>query len=152
MSTTLSTAEKKVMIVFLSFIVFGVFTMAQTGITTADSDKLARGLVKYFNCESSGHIPGKCDRHEFEQYSHPYLLSVSYLLLGIIPLTILNFVLNVQSLKACVSKCLRPRGDTSSTYNVSQSTSSTGTHCSYKCDLKSDIELPVTLNSLNGNA
>ena len=102
----LSTAEKKIMIVFIFFTIFGVYIMIQTGVTTAHAQELALGLTNYFLCEFPGNASRECDRNMFEKYSHPYLLAVTYVLLGFIPLTILNFVLNVRLTKGFVMKHL----------------------------------------------
>ena len=134
----LTTAEKKIMVVFMSFIIFGVYTMIQAGIVSAHSDKLIDGLRKYLTCEFTGHVPGKCDRNDFEKYSYPYLLAVSYILLGLIPLSILNFVVNVRLTKAFVRKYLKTGREidsvgisfqttsTSASGNVSTSTFASG--------------------------
>ena len=54
-------------------------TMVHVAIVTAYSDKVIEGLLTYFKCELSGHVPDKCDRSSFEQYSRPYMTAVSYL-------------------------------------------------------------------------
>ena len=124
----MSTAEKKIMIVFIFFIIFGVYTMIQTGVTTAHGKELTQGLTNYFLCEFPGNASRECDRNEFEKYSHPYLLAVTYVLLGFIPLTILNFVLNVRSTKAFIMKHLSVcRGkEVASISNNGASTGSSG--------------------------
>ena len=103
--------------------------MIQTGVTTAHSHQLAEGLTDYFLCEFPGDPSRECDREVFTRYTHPYLLVVTYILLGFIPLTILNFVVNVKSTKAFLLKHLsvcRGRGVASVTISNGASTSSSG--------------------------
>ena len=90
----LNTAEKKIIVVFLTFIVFGVYLMVHFGVVTGNADKVNEGFAEYFACEASGHIPGQCDRSKFERYLFPYMSAVAYILLGLLPFTILNFVVN----------------------------------------------------------
>ena len=79
--------------------------MVHVAIVTAYSDKVIEGLLTYFKCELSGHVPDKCDRSSFEQYSRPYMTAVSYLLLGLIPLSILNYVFNIKQAKESLRRC-----------------------------------------------
>ena len=95
----LSTAEKKILIVFISFVIFGVYTMVHVGIVTSNYDEFVDGIIKYFACESSGHVPGKCDRTIFERYTQPYMSAVAYILMGLIPLSIMNFVVKWKTVK-----------------------------------------------------
>ena len=103
---TLSTAEKKIIMVFVSFIVFGVYTMLHLGIVTGNADKATRGITEYFICESTGHEPGKCDRSIFERHLFPYMSVLAYILMGTIPIAILNFVVNWQILWKSIKKQL----------------------------------------------
>ena len=48
----LSTAEKKILIVFISFLIFGVYTMVHVGIVTSNYDEFVDGIITYFACES----------------------------------------------------------------------------------------------------
>ena len=103
---TLSIAEKKIIMVFVSFIVFGVYTMIHSGIVTGNADKATRGFTEYFICESTGHEPGKCDRSIFERHLFPYMSVLAYVLIGTIPTAILNFVVNWQILWKSIKKQL----------------------------------------------
>ena len=84
-----------------------MFTLVHTAIFTAQSDKFIAAVTDYFKCEALGHVPGKCNRSEFEQYSNPYMSAVSYTLIGLIPLGILNFVLKWRSVKEIAVKSLQ---------------------------------------------
>ena len=86
------------MLIFCSFIVFGVYTMAFVSLVTTNLNRLIDGLTEYFACEASGHVPGRCSREVFEKYSYPYVSMVAYVLLGIVPITHLNYVLNWRAM------------------------------------------------------
>lgn len=95
------------MLVFIWFTIFGVFVMIQSGIHSAHSNDLVSGLTQYLACESIGDPQTICNRDDYEKYTHPYLLMVTYILLGLIPVSILNFVVNVRLIKAFVKKCCK---------------------------------------------
>ena len=101
----LNTAEKKILILFIVFIIFGVYSLMDVAIITANNDKFVEALMTYFKCELSGHVPDKCDRSEFEQYKHPYVTAISNILLGLIPISILNYVLKFEKVKQSLSQC-----------------------------------------------
>ena len=89
------------------FIVFVVFTLVHSAIVTAKSDKFVFVLNDYFNCEALGHVPGKCNRSEFEHIYSPYMSAITYVLIGLVPLGILNFVLKWRSVKEVAVKSFR---------------------------------------------
>ena len=106
------------------FIVFVVFTLVHSAIVTAKSDKFVSVLTDYFKCEALGHVPGKCNRSEFEHIYSPYMSAISYALIGLVPLGILNFVLKWRSVKEVAVKSLRRLTRKSSEItNVSSSSS-----------------------------
>ena len=81
-------------------------------------------MTDYFKCEALGHVPGKCNRSEFEQYYSPYMSAISYTLIGLVPLGILNFVLKWRSVKEVTVKSIRRLSmKTSEITNVSSSSS-----------------------------
>ena len=80
-----------------SFIVFAIFTLVHTGYVIITADKFIAALTDYFKCEALGHIPGKCSRSNFEQYHTPLMSAIAYTLMGLIPLSFLNYVLKWRS-------------------------------------------------------
>ena len=82
-----------------------MYTLVDVAINLANSDKLVEALTTYFICELSGHVPDKCDRSEFEQYTHPYVSVVSNILLGLFPISILNYVLKFEKVKRSLFQC-----------------------------------------------
>ena len=120
----LSTAEQKIIMVSISFIVFGVFTMIHLGIVTGNADKVGDAFTEYFVCESTGHVPGKCDRSIFERHLYPYMSVIAYLLMGMVPIAILNFIVNWQNLWKSIKKQFEKLNRLSSTQTPSTSGSS----------------------------
>ena len=100
----MSTAEKKILIVITLILVFTVFNLVHSAIFTAISDKLIAALTDFFKCEALGYVPGKCNRSDFEQYDNPYLSAISYIIAGLVPLSILNFVLKWKAVKEVAVK------------------------------------------------
>lgn len=80
--------------VFVCFVIFGAVALAHYGVVSGNAYKVTQGFTKYFICEAAGHVPGKCDRRDFEQHLYPHLLIITYILMSLIPIAILNFVLN----------------------------------------------------------
>ena len=75
--------------------VFGVYTMVYFGVVSGTTDEKIELLTKYFFCEASGHVPGRCDRKELEKYLYQNYMNIfAYALIGIITIAILNFVVN----------------------------------------------------------
>ena len=120
----MSTAEKKILIAICLFLFFAVFTLIQSSIVTAKSDQFIAAVTDYFKCEALGHVPGKCNRSEFEHYYNPYMSAISYILIGLIPLGVLNFVVSWRSVKEVTVKSIRHLSKKSSEMtNVSSSSS-----------------------------
>ena len=67
----LSLAERRILIAICLFLVFVVFILVHSAIATAKSDKFIAAVTDYYKCEALGHLPGKCNRSEFEQYYNP---------------------------------------------------------------------------------
>ena len=82
-----------------------MYTLVDVAINLANSDKFVEALTTYFKCELSGHVPDKCDRSEFELYTHPYVSVISNILLGLLPLSILNYVLKFEKVKQSLFRC-----------------------------------------------
>lgn len=91
-------AEKKLLCVLLSVLVFGTLISIYFTIFGATRKDFVIAVQKYFTCEASGHVPGKCSRDEVEKYSTPFLAMFSYISLVLFPLFSLNFVINWQKI------------------------------------------------------
>lgn len=84
------------MLVFTSVLLFSLFSLGYISSVIARSHRFKAALTQYFECEAFGHVPGKCDRKIFEKMYSPYLSAVTYILLGLVSLSILNFVIKWQ--------------------------------------------------------
>lgn len=80
--------------VFVCFVVFGTVSLAHYAVVSGNAYKVTQGFASYFICEAAGHVPGKCNRSSFERHLYPHLLIITYILMSLIPIAILNFVLN----------------------------------------------------------
>ena len=95
----MSTAEKKIFLIFTSVSVFSLFSLGYTSNLIAKSQIFKAALTQYFECEAFGHVPGKCDREAFEKMYSPIVGAVAHFLMGIMSLSILNFVVKWERIK-----------------------------------------------------
>ena len=105
--TKLSIAEKKILLVFTIFIIYGVFNVVHQSNTEAKYAEYQAALEEYFECEALGHVPGKCDRGTFENIYSPYMSATAYMLMNLLPLSILNFILKWSSVKSAGNKAVK---------------------------------------------
>ncbi len=99
---SMSTAEKKILIVFCYYILLGVIALMAFTLAVKDDEIVAHEYETYFLCESKGidpNNPEECDRSGFEQYLTPGLMACAYILIGIFPALNLIFVVNIKELK-----------------------------------------------------
>lgn len=102
-----NTAERKIIIVFCSIILFSVFALGDLSNYVAKSNKFTSALTDYFTCESLGHVPGQCNRGEFTGIYTPYTTVVSQYLMALIPLTILNYIIKWEAFKKTALSALK---------------------------------------------
>lgn len=62
-------------------------------------------LSNYLACEYNGHVPGKCTKQLFDSIS--WLVSVAYLLLGLLPSLNLLFVVNFGTVESKMKSIVR---------------------------------------------
>ena len=105
--TKLSTAEKKILLVFTSYVIFGAFILGHVSDITAKSGKFQAALREYFECEAFGHVPGKCDRGTFDKIFSRYISVIVYILMSLIPLSILNFILKWSSIEKAKNRAIK---------------------------------------------
>ena len=65
----------------------------------SQADNLVAGLTEYFTCEAGGHVPGRCSREVFQKYLYPYVSMTTYILQGLCPLSVLNYVIDWKSVQ-----------------------------------------------------
>ena len=95
----LSTAEKKLLLVLSLSILAGLVIFASVVTSRITMKTQASITLEYFNCESSGYVPGKCNRAAVQQDSIVWFLSAAFILFGAIPLINLLFVINFKTVK-----------------------------------------------------
>ena len=83
-NSNLTVIETKIFIALTYYAVFGVVTMADFALFTANQDNHISEIQKYFVCEAKG-SGSECDRSQFEG-QRGWLHSLSYILLGLLPL------------------------------------------------------------------
>ena len=95
----LGTAEKKVLIVFLYYVILGVVSLVSFGISARTGSMFSSALKSYFVCESTN--AGNCDdeRAAAARNTFPGLTNASYILLALYPLVNLVYAFNFNELK-----------------------------------------------------
>ena len=99
----MSIAEKKIFLIFTSVSVFSLFFLGYSSNLLAKYQIFKAALTQYFECEAFGHVPGKCGKEAFEKIYSPIVGAVAHFLLGIVSLSILNFVVKWERIKITVN-------------------------------------------------
>ena len=98
-------AELKITIVYTYFMLVTWFLFCLDAVYAAEKDVLEEAINSYFLCEAVGHVPGRCSRETFEQYSHPLLnVAIHNILLFFVPIVNLVFVINCKSIKEGITR------------------------------------------------
>ena len=118
MDLKLTTAEKKLILVFAYYIVFGVLALVLFSVTFRDLDEFRDSVTDYFVCEAFGEDPDNPCPRDYEDFRHRDLESAVYLLMGFIPVVSLVFIINIESVKKGV-KTLTQLFSTTATASVS---------------------------------
>ena len=101
----IGTAERKILIVFLYYILLAVVALTAFTLTTRDGDGFYSAVLRYFECESKGVDPNNpCDQSSYTKQLHVALTSLSYILLGLFPMVNFIFVISVRELKQYLQK------------------------------------------------
>ena len=93
----IGTAERKVLIVFVYYVVLAVVALTAFTLIARDKDKFFNEIIRYFACESKG--PDEPCPRNYIQLPHSILSSLSYILLGLFPMVNFIFVISVQGLR-----------------------------------------------------
>lgn len=95
-----STAEKKLLIVFTYYTFFYVIALVAFSLAKQITETLQTELISYFVCEQNGHDPSApCDRSGFENLFNQGILLLSYILVFLAPAVNFVFVVDYQELK-----------------------------------------------------
>lgn len=101
----IGTAERKILIVFVYYVILAVIALLSFSLTVRDGNTFITEVYKYFNCESKGVDPNNpCDTSGYRKVLHIALTSLSYILLGIFPVFNFLFVINVHELKSFLKR------------------------------------------------
>lgn len=107
-SIRICTPERKILVVLLYYIFFGVFALISFTLSLRNDVLAYVQLFNYFTCEMRGHdLDMPCDRNTFSEFSnaHPELTATMITLLGFFPAVSLVFILNVKELKEKSKTC-----------------------------------------------
>ena len=92
----IGTAERKVLIVFVYYVILTVISLTAFTLIVQDADRLSSALLRYFECESKGVDPNNpCDPNTYIKLQHVAVISLSYILLGLFPVVNFVFVISV---------------------------------------------------------
>ena len=99
-SFSVSTAEKKLLIVFCYYIFLQVIAFVTFSLSEQAADTLQTELVSYFLCEENGHNPDSpCSRAGFEDLINPVVTILSFILALLAPFVNFVFVIDYQEVK-----------------------------------------------------
>lgn len=94
----LSTAEKKLLIVFCYYILLGAFALHTFVLSTRNAKRRVDKFSDHFKCEASG-SGADCSKSELVTFTFPWHSIISNMLFGLFPAVNLIFVTNIQELK-----------------------------------------------------
>lgn len=101
----IGTAERKILIVFVYYIILAVVALTAFTLTIRDEEDFSSAVLSYFQCESKGVDPNNpCDTSSYTTLLHIALTSLSYILLGLFPMINFIFVISVRELKQYMQK------------------------------------------------
>lgn len=101
----IGTAERKILIVFVYYIILVVIALTAFTLTIRDEEEFSSAVLRYFECESKGVDPDNpCDPSSYIKLLHIALTSLSYILLGLFPMVNFIFVISVRELKQYMRK------------------------------------------------
>ena len=117
----ISTAQRKILIVFVYYILLGVIALTAFTIATREErNSLPQLILRYFFCERHG-VNSSCDRSTFEQRGRPELIAFSYLLIGLFPAINMLYVISIREASRCFRKKVLGHMVTSSMHSVPSS-------------------------------
>ena len=92
-------AELKLVILLVYFTVFLLSVNTVLAVFFAEKDSFINAVNDYILCEAVGYVSGKCSREEFEQYTHPIVNMLFYIINFLLPVVNLLFTINCRILK-----------------------------------------------------
>ena len=99
------TAEKKLLVVLCYYVILATESLTAFTLSTRNAPRILEEVEKYFFCEQGGRDPNNlCSRSEIERLTTPSLSTLSYVLLGLLPLVNLFFIANIHEIKVIMQK------------------------------------------------
>ena len=100
------TAERKIFIVFVYYIIFTVMSLLSYSQVTRNEELFTEAVLDYFDCERQGIDPqNPCDTSGYEKFIVSVVLTTtSLMLLGFYPVLNFIFVIDVQELKKWLNR------------------------------------------------
>ena len=103
----IGTAEKKLLVIILYYVLLAVFALTTFTISTKNAVTVIKEILLYFICERDGINPSQpCDRSRFEEFNNPVPGTLSFILLGLFPCVNLIFTVNVKELREKIEPCV----------------------------------------------
>ena len=95
-----TTAEKKLLVVLVYIVVLTAVALTTYTVSTKNLPRHVAAIREYFICEQGGHDPDNaCSRSEFEGLNDFFLTTLSYFLLGLLP--VVNLVYAQNGFSSC---------------------------------------------------
>ena len=116
------TAEKKLIVVFCYYIILSTISMTAFTLATRNASTVVKNIGLYFLCEQGGHDPDNPCMDDYIQQTYPFLITLSFVLLGLFPVVNLIYVIDFKELKEFMEKIKKKKpyysSDTPSTGNT----------------------------------
>ena len=96
---TFGTTEKKLLIVFLYYLVAAVINLTTLTLFARNASVVANNLQRYFFCEQGGFNPSNPCSLPNDIYHRPYISSLGHILLSLLPVVNLIYAVNIKELK-----------------------------------------------------
>ena len=94
------TAEKKLLLVFFYFEILASIALITFTLNTRYDSEFIRSVFDFFLCEQRGHDPeNPCSNADINRLSFPSVTTLSYIILGLFPVAILVYALNINEIK-----------------------------------------------------
>ena len=103
---SISTAEKKILLFLLYYMIFIIIVTIYAGLRLATSEELAAAMEANFLCEATG-SNNECTRSAIEQYSYPVLTGIAQIMMGFVPAMSVIFVIQWNETRNVISNWFR---------------------------------------------
>ena len=102
------TAEKKIFIVLCYYVLLSIVSLTALSLNTGVAGPLRAAIERYFICELGGHNPSDpCSRSEFEKFTYPWVTTLAFILLSLLPFVNLVYAVTIQDAKQLCRRLFR---------------------------------------------